>query len=84
MNHETGNWYPASSADNDHDDIEIDLGNGWWACVVAPGNTWTWFVCDQWLADEFSGDYSVVHTGEAESQKAAMAAALDAYRTNGA
>lgn len=81
-------WYAASSADPTHDDQEIDLGGGWWAHVVDPGPLagpigapWQWAVHDQWLADEFTGEYAQVVGGTAPTQDAAKAAAMDAYRT---
>jgi hypothetical protein len=51
-------WYRASSADDEHDDQEVDLakigspGGASWAYVALEGPEWTWGVLDQWMWDD--------------------------------
>ena len=71
----TATWYPASSADKYHDDVEVDLGNGWWAGVTQGAGVWHWTVSDHWLLDE---DDSEAANGVEATQDAAKAAALAA------
>ena len=77
-------WYPANSADADHDDLEADLcplgcpGGAVWAWVADNGSGWSWSIYDRWLWEDIDADPDR-HTlaedtaGSQEQAKAAVA-----------
>ena len=72
------NWYISASADDLHEDEEVDLMrvpglNGvCWAYVALESepDRWTWGVLDQWLWD----DAETIASGEEATKEAAKAA----------
>jgi hypothetical protein len=55
-------WYPANSADADHDDLEADLcplgcpGGSVWAWVADNGSGWSWSIYARWLWEDIDAD----------------------------
>ena len=76
------NWYPANSADADHDDLETDLcplgcpGGAVWAWVADNGSGWTWSIYDRWLWEDIDADPDrrTLAEGTASGQEQAKAA----------
>lgn len=73
-------WYPAQSADSQHDDQETDLdaigspGGASWAWV-ALNDRWTWSIYARWLWEDIDADpASTLAEGEADTPDAARAA----------
>src|SRR6516162_1126410 len=77
-------WYPANSADADHDDLEADLcplgcpGGAVWAWVADEGSGWSWSVYARWLWEDIDADpdrHTLAEStaGSQEQAKAAVA-----------
>jgi hypothetical protein len=56
------NWYPATSADLTHDDLETDLcetgqpGGAIWAWVADEDSGWSWTIYARWLWEDIDAD----------------------------
>lgn len=59
------NWTLSESADDFHRDQEIDLGDGWHACVypLADGGSWGWELWEQWLHSDDDGENYPIDRG---------------------
>ena len=84
-------WYPGTSADDDHDDVETDLaaiggpGGAVWASVADEETWWSWAVYDRWLWDDIDADPGT-HTlaeGTAASREEGMQAVSDWVHAQG-
>lgn len=72
-------WYRSSSGDDQHNDQEFDVGNGWWISLGDESTNsqrprWTWEVHDHWLRDEEPGD--PLCAGESPNEAAAKNSGL--------
>jgi hypothetical protein len=79
------NWYPATSADLEHDDLETDLGTEagepggavWaWVADEATGGPWSYTVYARWLWEDIDADpgRNILAEGTRDTQGAATTA----------
>jgi hypothetical protein len=75
-------WYPAASADDTHDDLELDLcplgcpGGSVWAWVADEGGgVWRWTIYSRWLWEDIDANPAFTLADDtADSRELAKAA----------
>lgn len=72
----TYEWVMSASADDEHHDQEVELANGWHACVSPSGDEWVWHLADRWLHTDEDGDVAPIAEGTSPTEAGAKAAAV--------